>query len=232
MKAVNLIPPDARGHRSTGGAPSGMGAYVVLAALVVVVLMGSAVAYTGRQISERRADLARTEQRAHDAEAKVSALVSYTAFAALSRARVDTLNGLIGGRFNWSLGLREVARVVPADVALISLVGTASPTAAVEGAGSGGALRSTLPLPAIDLIGCAKSQSGVARLLARLRAIDGVARVALSSSDKTDNASPSDSDCRSTSQMPQFQLTVFFRAPQGIVPAADATAATTSGGAG
>jgi Tfp pilus assembly protein PilN len=227
MKAVNLIPLDARGRRtSSAGARSGLGAYLVLAALVVVVLMGSAVAYTGRQVSDRKADLARAEQQARDAEATAATLVPYTTFATLSRARVQTLDGLIAGRFNWSLGLREVARVVPRDVDLISL------------AGSGGSLRAALPVPAIDLVGCAKSQSRVASLLARLRAIDGVQRVTISSSEKSENGSPSDSDCRATSQMPQFQLTVFFQAQHGIVPAADATAATaattatTPGGAG
>lgn len=231
MKAVNLIPREARGGRSpkAGAAtlavhvPQALGAYVLLAALTIGVLMAGAWAMTGRQLSDDRADLARTEQVAQAAEAKVVSLRPYTAFAALSSARVQTLSGLIDGRFDWSSGLREVARVIPRDVDLLSLVGTTSPTSSVQGAGAGGSLRSALPVPAIDLIGCAKSQSRVAELLARLRSIDGVQRVSLASSEKSDSTSSSDSDCRASSRMPQFQVTIFFRPQAGIVPAAAAT---------
>lgn len=239
MKAVNLIPPEARGRRGLrAGAGSGaplhgqsLGAYAVLAVLALAVLMAGGWALTGRQIDNRQTQLVRTEEAAQSAEAKATSLRPYTEFAALSRARIETLDGLIKGRFDWSHGLREVARVIPADVDLISLVGTTSPNSAVAGA-AGGAARSALPGAAIDLIGCARSQSRVALLLARLRAIDGVERVSLSSSEKSDNTAPSDSDCRSSSRMPQFQITTFFTAPDGIVPAVAATpAATTTGGA-
>jgi hypothetical protein len=233
MKAVNLIPPEGRAGRLRRGAgparvvaaPRGLGAYAVLAVLAVGVLMAGAWALTGRQLSDSRADVASSERAAQAAEAKVAALAPYTSFAELSRSRVETLTGLIKGRFDWSHGLREVARVLPRDVDLISLVGTTSPNSSVQGAGSGGSLRSALPVPAIDVIGCAHSQSDVARLLARLRSIDGVQRVSLGSSEKSDSASLSDTDCRASDQTPEFQITVFFQAlPDGIVPSAAATA--------
>jgi Tfp pilus assembly protein PilN len=231
MKAVNLLPPEGRARRisipgaatTPGGAPRSLAAYGVLAALATGVLLAGGWAVTNRQLHDGHADLARSEAAAQAAEAKVTALKPYTDFASLSQSRVDTLNELIKGRFDWSAGLHEVARVVPKDVDLISLVGTVSPNAKVQGAG-GTSLRSALPVPAIDLIGCANTQSDVARLLARLRAIDGVQRVTLSSSEKSDGSGGGDSDCRTTAQMPQFQVTVFFQAQDGIVPA---TAATT-----
>jgi Tfp pilus assembly protein PilN len=233
MKAVNLLPPEGRARRialpgavkDPVAAPRSLGAYGVLAALATGVLLAGGWAVTNRQLHDGNADLARSEAAARAAEAKVAALKPYTDFAALSKSRVDTLNQLIKGRFDWSAGLHEVARVVPKDVDLISLVGTVSPNATVQGAGgSGSSLRSALPAPAIDLIGCAKSQSDVARLLARLRAIDGVQRVTLASSEKSDGSGGGDSDCRTTAQMPQFQVTVFFQARDGIVPATAATA--------
>jgi len=241
MKAVNLMPPEGRARRvalrgagkTPGGAPRSLGAYGVLAALAAGVVLAGGWAVTNRQLSDGKADLARSEAAAQAAEAKVTALKPYTEFAALSHSRVETLNGLIKGRFDWSAGLREVARVIPANVDLISLVGTVSPNASVQGAGGGGSsLRAALPVPAIDLIGCAKSQSDVARLLARLRSIDGVQRVTLSSSEKSDGSGGGDSDCRTTAQMPQFQVTVFYQAQDGIVPATAATTpavATTAG---
>ena len=238
MKAVNLIPPERRGPRKLDfgpgrratDVPRSIGAYAVLAVLGLAVLMAAGWALTGRKLDDRRAKLATTEQAAQVAEAKVASLKPYTAFATLSHAREETLNGLIQGRFDWSHGLREVARVVPSDVDLVSLVGTTSPTSSVEGGGtSSGSLRGALPVPAIDIIGCAKSQAHVARLLARLRTIDGAQRVSLASSEKSDSTALSDTDCRSNSRMPQFQMTVFFQAQAGIVAAADATTATVAG---
>jgi Tfp pilus assembly protein PilN len=237
MKAVNLIPPERRGSRKlsfgparrTTDVPRPMGAYVVLAVLAVAVLMAGTWAMTGRGLNDRKADLATTEQAAQAAEAKVASLAPYTAFAALSRARVETLDGLIKGRFDWSHGLREVARVVPSDVDLISLVGTTTPTSPVQGAG-GGSLRAALPVPAIDLIGCARSQTRVAQLLARMRSIDGVQRVSLGSSEKSDSVSLNEADCRANVRMPKFQITVFFQAQEGIVTATDATTAATVSG--
>ncbi|MGH2901087.1 MAG: PilN domain-containing protein [Solirubrobacteraceae bacterium] len=230
MKAVNLIPADTpRGGRArvaigTGGP---IGAYVVLAVLAVAVVMAGAWAVTSKQLSGKQSDLVRVEGEAQAAEAKTAALRPYTEFAALRTARVDTVGGLLDGRFDWAHSLREVARVVPSDVDLTSLVGTVSPASKVEG-GSTGSLRGALPVPAVDLIGCARTQAHVARLLARLRAIDGVQRVTLASSEKSDAASLSDTDCRSTDKMPQFQVTVFYKALDGIVPATDATAPASS----
>ena len=229
MKAVNLIPTDLpKGRKAAvaGGVarPSGpIGAYVVLALLAVCVVMAGAWAVTSKQASDKRAEAARIEREALAAEAKAKALKPYTEFAALSKARVDTVGGLLAGRFDWAHSLREVARVVPGDVSLTSLVGTVAPESKTGGATSG-SLRKALPVPAIDLIGCAKSQAHVATLLARLRAIDGVQRVTLLSSEKSDAGAASDADCRSTAKMPQFQLTVFYRAQDGIVPAASAAA--------
>jgi Tfp pilus assembly protein PilN len=230
MKAVNLIPADSpRGSRGPRlAAPGGpIGAYAVIAVLALAVVMAAAWTLTSKQVSESQSDLARVEREAQAAEAKTNALKPYTQFAALRAARVDTVSGLLDGRFDWAHSLREVARVVPTDVDLTSLVGTVSPNAKVQGAG-GATLRSSLPVPAIDMIGCAKTQAHVATLLARLRAIDGVDRVSLSSSEKLDTATSSETDCRSTEKMPQFQVTVFYEAQDGIVPAATAGAPAAS----
>lgn len=228
MKAVNLIPTDTpRGSRAPRLAAAGgpIGAYVVIAVLAIAVVATAAWTLTNKQLNDRQTQLAQVEREAQAAEAKTNALKPYTEFAALRSARVDTVSGLLDGRFDWAHSLREVARVVPADVDLTSLVGTVSPTSKIQGAG-GGSLRSSLPVPAIDMIGCAKTQAHVATLLARLRAIDGVDRVSLSSSEKLDTASRSETDCRATSKMPQFQVTVFYEAQDGIVPAATAGATT------
>ncbi|MDP1849545.1 MAG: hypothetical protein Q8K79_17295 [Solirubrobacteraceae bacterium] len=228
MRAVNLIPQDtARGGRRLGagaGSGSGAGVWVLLAVLAVAVLVVAANAFTGRQLSGEQAELARAESAAQTAQAKAATLASGDQTAALRKARVDTIEGLVDGRFDWSRSLREVARAVPADVDLTSLVGTVAPSTQLAG-GGGGSLRAALPVPAVDLIGCAPSHSRVATLVSRLRTIDGVQRVSLASSEKTDRGSLSETDCRATDKMPQFQLTVFYDAPKGLVPAVDAAVA-------
>jgi Tfp pilus assembly protein PilN len=226
MKAVNLIPEEAaKGARpKLAISAQGIGAYAVIAVLAIAVVLVGAWATTNKQVNDRQSELAKVERDAQVAEAKVAALKPYTEFASLSKARVETVRGLVDGRFDWAHGLREVARVVPADVDLMSLVGSVSPAAQVEGATTG-KLRPGLALPAFDLSGCAKSQSDVALLLARLRAIDGVERVSLASSEKSDSASQGATDCRKTIKMPQFQVTVFFKANDGLVVAAAGTPA-------
>lgn len=224
MKAVNLIPQDAPRH---GRGSGGMGAYVLLALLALAVVVAGANAFTGRQLADERAKLARAESSARSAELKAAALQLGSAEAVSGKARVETIAALIDGRFDWSTSLKEVARAVPSDISLTSLVGTATPNTQIA-SGGGATLRGALPVPAVDLIGCAKSQARVATLLARLRAIDGVQRVTLASSEKLDQASANDTDCRSTAKMPQFQVTVFYKAPDGITPAAGAASATPS----
>lgn len=231
MRAVNLIPRDAqksaRGVVPGVGAGDGLGAYVVLAVLAVVAVMAAMSALAGRQLAEQRSDLVTVEREAQSAGARAATLKSYTELAAQRKSRVDTVEGLLAGRFDWSRSLRAVARAVPSDVSLTSLVGTVTPNSAVAG-GGGGSLRGALAVPAIDLIGCAKSHGDVSRLITSLRSMDGVQRVSLASSEKSDSAAASDTDCRSTDKMPQFQLTVFYEAPEGIVPAVDAAAAPTA----
>lgn len=220
MKAVNLIPRDAPRHgRGSGGA----GAYVLLALLAVAVVVAGASALTNRRLVDERAKLARAESSARSAELKAAALQSGSSEALAGKARVDTIEALIDGRFDWSTSLEEVARAVPSDVSLTSLVGTVTPNTQIA-SGGGATLRAALPVPAIDLIGCAPSHGRVASLLTRLRGIDGVQRVTLASSEKSDSSGANDTDCRSTDKMPQFQLTVFYEAPEGIVPAVDAAA--------
>ena len=222
MKAVNLIPQDAaRGGRGGGG--GGAGVYVVLALLAIAVVVAAASALAGRGLSGAQAELARAESAAQVAEAKSATLGTGDAKADMRKARADTIEGLLAGRFDWSHSLEEVARAVPADVALTSLVGTVAPSTQLAG-GGGGSLRAALPVPAIDLIGCAPSHARVATVVARLRTIDGVQRVSLTSSEKNDSASLNETDCRATDKMPQFQLTVFYDAPEGLMPAVDATA--------
>jgi hypothetical protein len=102
-------------------------------------------------------------------------------------------------------------------------------------------LRQSLAVPAIELTGCTTSQANVARIVADLRAADGVKRVSLSSASKsevaagttsatTDSGSAAaGSDCtQGNSRRPKFSLTIFYDAPATPATPAAATPSTTT----
>ena len=81
----------------------------------------------------------------------------------------------------------------------------------------GDPLRGSIQAPAITVTGCAPSQPAVASMMARLRAVDGVTRVSLSKSVKSDNGGgptpvgggETDAPCGRKSP-PSFSAVVFF----------------------
>jgi Tfp pilus assembly protein PilN len=239
MRAVNLIPPDQRRGGARGTRP--VGAYLVLAGLAGLVVVVSLFAISGRRASDREAQLARVTQDAKDAEARAAALSPYARFAQLSESRVATVRSLAASRFDWAHAMREVGRVIPADVWLTTLTGTVAPGVSLEGGSSAdtGSLRSAGSGPALEMTGCTTSQTAVARMMARLRLIDGVTRVSLAKSEKADVAGSgagsagsagTGEDCRrGNPRFPQFQIV--GPCPQRPGAPAPAARAPVSGGA-
>jgi Tfp pilus assembly protein PilN len=234
MRAVNLLPAELR-PGGAGAGRSGGAVYGVLAVLGVLVIALAAYVLTANSVTRHRADLARASQEAALAQREAAALKPYRDFAALSRSRVQTVASLAASRFDWERTLRELSRVLPDDVWLTSLTATVAPGVTFDGASSSsntGSLRGAVQAPALELLGCTTSQADVSRVMARLRLMHGVQRVALSASEKADTAGAggagatstaggssasgtagaSGSDCRNgSSRFPQFQLVVFFR---------------------
>jgi Tfp pilus assembly protein PilN len=236
MRAVNLIPVEERRGMGAGG--SGIGSYIVLGVLALVVIVSAAMTVTNRSIADRRHELADVQARAQASTAEATALAGYTTFSALRQKRSETVRSLATSRFDWSHVLHEVARTIPSDAWLTSLRGTVSPTSNIDG-GTSDPLRSALPGPAIELVGCTTTQDKVAAVIASLRRVDGVQRVSLSSSVKTDGQtgagattggqSGSDSDCRhGSSHYPQFSMTLFFQSPAASATGAPATGKATT----
>jgi hypothetical protein len=109
------------------------------------------------------------------------------------------------------------------------VTGTVAP--GVSLAGGAGGLRSALPLPALELSGCTVSQDAVARMMSRLRQVDGVQRVSLASSEKAEagaaGGGPS-GDCRmGSAKYPQFQMVIFLSAPTPATTPGAASASAT-----
>ncbi|HMJ32723.1 MAG TPA: PilN domain-containing protein [Baekduia sp.] len=235
MRAVNLIPADQQ--RGAGGAAgrSAGGAYLLLGALALLVVMAGAAVQSGKSVDEKKSELARVTQQATEAEANAQSLQSYTKFSSVRTKRVDTVSQLAASRFDWAHSLREVARVLPTNAWLTALTGTTSPTVSVGGGSS--SLRGALSVPAIQIEGCTTSQASVAKMMARLRLIDGVQRVSLEDSTKAAKvagaaagagaASGGSADCRGgSSHFPLFKIVVFYEQPAAPVPVTGGTTQT------
>jgi Tfp pilus assembly protein PilN len=255
MNAVNLLPAE---HRRGGGGSAGRtgpAVYVVLGVLAAAVVGVGAYVMASNQVNSNRTELAQSQQEAASLEQQAAAFKPYKDFAELSQARVQTVAQLAGSRFDWERVMRELARAMPGDVWLTSLVGTVSPSVTLDAAAGGsgsstGGLRSAVNAPAVELIGCTESQAAVSRVMARLRTINGVQRVSLASSEKSEATAGAagaaagggnSGDCRNGStRFPQFQLVVFFDAPKaalgadapnaGGTPTAGAATPVASGG--
>ncbi len=214
MRPVNLIPSEERPgeRRPMRGGPL---AYIVVGALAAAVIGVAVLAVTGNQIAESKAEIAKLKTETAQVEARAAALDAYTQFHSLREQRVATVTSLADSRFDWQRVMQELALVLPSDVWLTNLTGTANPEVAVDGAGSV-ALRSTVPGPALEMTGCAVSQEAVAGFVQALKDIDGVTRVGVQSStlgDSAEGASGSGaSTCQTRKFIAQFQIVAAFDA--------------------
>ena len=239
MKAVNLLPNDQRGAskisspaaaQSTAPAGDGFGAYLLLGALAIAVIAVAAMVLTNNTISERKADLATTQAQVAKVSAEATALKPYADFKQLADARVQTVQSLATTRFDWEQTLRDLSRALPRDARLSSLKGTVR--------GTGAAAAASTASPNIEIAGCTNSQTSVAKLMARLRAVRGVTRVALKSSAKAkvDPAAATggeqvESLCAPGAK-PTFGLTIHFERFGVPAVSAPAGAAATGGPTG
>lgn len=241
MRAVNLLPPDTRGASKSSAelatgpeAKGGAGPFVVLGVLAACVAGVAGVVTTDNTIKQRTADLDQLAQRQQAMQAQVAKLKPYADFDASAKARVQTVRDIAGSRFDWEQALRDLSRAIPQDVTLTQLSGDI----ATDAGGQGGVLRTAISAPAITLTGCTGGQTQVARLMARLRDIDGVTRVSLSRSvkAKAEDSSASDDGTETeqrlaapcgTGKRPTFELVMFFEGEAAKVATTPVTATGT-----
>jgi Tfp pilus assembly protein PilN len=245
MRPVNLIPNEERpgSKRPTRSGPI---AYILVAALVLLLLGVTAVVVTSNKISDSKAEISSLESEVTSAEARAEALSAYTQFHSVREQRVATVTSLADSRFDWERVMRELALILPGNVWLTNLTATASPAVAPDGGTSVG-LRASVAGPALSLIGCGSSQEAVAGFVRALKDIDGVTRVGVQSSvlgsggsAEGDSATGS-STCQTKEFIAQFQMVVAFDAapvpteasatpgaPEATAPAPESSEASTS----
>jgi Tfp pilus assembly protein PilN len=218
MRPVNLIPREERPgeRRPLRGGPL---AYIVVGALAAVLLGVTVFVLTGNQIADREAELGKLKTETAAVEAEAQALDAYTQFHNLTAQRVATVTSLADSRFDWERVMRELALVLPSDVWLTNLTASASPAVAPEGAASI-SLRASVPGPALELVGCARSQESVAGFVKAVEDIDGVTRVGVPTSSLPSGSTEggeggeggASSTCQTRDFIAQFQLVAAFDA--------------------
>jgi len=226
MRPVNLIPAeDRRGDQAP--LRSGPLAYIVLGALVVLLAGVGALVLTGNQISEREDELTAVKREDAAATAKAARLASYVQFRNVSEQRAETVRSLADSRFDWERVMRELALVLPSDVSLTELTGSAGAGADGEESG-GGELSGGITGPSLAISGCTFGYKGLAGFVLALKDIDGVTRVGVQSSEDTGRGGESGdsaggSECGLAAATTEFSLVAAFDAAP--VPAPEGEAA-------
>jgi Tfp pilus assembly protein PilN len=246
MRPVNLIPPEERrGER----APSRTGglAYVVVGVLAAALLAVVGVVLTDNSISENQTKVTELTGQLAQATDEATRLKSYADFATIEQTRTQTVSTLAKSRFDWYRVLHELGLVIPDNVWLLGLQGSVSPEAGQASQASGSSSSSAgsadfsdqITGPSLAIQGCAAGHDAVAGFIGALKDIDGVTRVAVTSSQRLSSsgtsgagagAASSTSGCAARDFIAQFQVVVAFdKVPvdptTGLVPA---TAPTTT----
>jgi Tfp pilus assembly protein PilN len=248
MRPVNLIPPEER--RGTR-APSRTGAlaYVVVGVLAVALLAVVGVVLTNNQIADKKTQLADLNGQLSQVSTQAHRLQSFASFAQVESARNQTVSMLAKSRFDWYRVLRELALVIPKNVWLTDLAASVTPAAAAGSSSSATSSSGAADVggqitgPALSISGCAASHDAVAQFLGALKDIDGVTRVVVTQSTRSDQGSGAtttgaggSSGCAARSFITQFQVVVAFDsvpidATTGLIaPSAPTSTAVASAG--
>lgn len=235
MRAVNLVPPEARAGRVSPG-KSGGAVYGVIGALIVALLMLSSLALVKKQKSAAEQELSAVQQSTAAYEQVATQFSAFEKASKDANDRITLVRNLSQARFDWAGTLRDLARLIPAQTQIQQL--DASVKDGAPGAAGGSSFRSQLAdVPAITLKGCTKSQTTVADLVTRLQAMRRVTNVTLEQSgtdatligeldksvkdigdigakkdESSGGGSASASDCSLPKPFYTFTVTVFYAA--------------------
>jgi Tfp pilus assembly protein PilN len=222
MRPVNLIPPeDRRGDKAP--LRSGPLSYIVIGTLALILVGVLLMVTTSNGISDKKSQVAQLESDLETTTAEAQSLAPYAEFATLREQREATIASLAQSRFDWERVMRELALVIPEDVTLTNLNGSAFENA------EGSASPTPIGAPNLTISGCAASHESVARFVAALEDIDGVTRVGLARSEavaKTADGSEDLGDSTLCGTANTFDVSVAF--DNASVSAEAAEAATAS----
>lgn len=177
MRAVNLLPEEHRPGRRWAKVGRGLqarrvlGASGIAAGVLAIALMGLVVHERGI-VADRQSTLREVEARLVAAEAKAAEV---RAAQAASAARLAAVRDVITRRVVWEDVMRDLGRVLPANVYLQSMqVTSATQVAPADG--------TTPAATGFTIVGFADSQNRVAQVLDRLALLPWLSAVTLTSS--------------------------------------------------
>jgi Tfp pilus assembly protein PilN len=184
MNAVNLIPNDRRkASVSVAASPVTLG---LLGGLVVVLVAAVLYVLAVNDVRTRKGELARVTANAAAWQAAANSYKPYVTAAQQRKQQIVDVRQLASGRFPWSVLLSQIGGVMPANAALSSLQATSpSSDATAAAATSSGPTAPAATGSAVQIAGCAASQSAVAATMVALNRVHGVSSVSLAST--TDN---------------------------------------------
>jgi Tfp pilus assembly protein PilN len=175
MRAVNLLPAEHRGARTSSSFSLGRHGLTVVAVLLLVASVGG-VALEARSTSSK---VSARQQTLSQLDAKIAKLPKPKVASSSDSARAAKLNvvkTVAATRTTWDGFLGAFSRVIPEDVWLLSLSANAATPAAPD---------ATAAPTAFTATGYTYSQPSVARLLRRLRLVPWLGDVSLTTSSKT-----------------------------------------------
>jgi Tfp pilus assembly protein PilN len=231
VRPVNLLPDEYRPRRASGALAGS--SYVLVGALAGLLLLVGLYVFTANKVTSRENQTAEALQQTKAAEAKISALGAYGDFATVAQQRSVSVKRLADGRFDWERLTRELAVVLPNGVWLTEVDASVVPESATTAAPAAATGQPEIAGPSAKLVGCAKDQPDVAKLIVRLKQMHRVDDVQLKESAVSDAAGSSGSATTSGSTSDSvnsqgcgrayaFELTVVFGAQgETVAPGGD-----------
>jgi len=198
VNAVNLIPSDARRKRAS--LPTSKPTLALFGGLVLVLVAAVLYVSARNQVTARQARLSHLTT-AVAAWNTAAGRYSLSVQEVQERTEeIDNIKSLVAGRYPWSQLLSQLGAVMPADAALSSLSATTSsptttttssttPTSSTgtsTSSTSGASSAAAVPVPAVQINGCALTHTAVANTMNALQRISGVTIVSLSQSQGYD----------------------------------------------
>lgn len=180
LRSVNLLPSDVRaGQRKRPGL---LAVAAPIAAVIPIAAMGVLLMQARGDVSDRQAELS-------GVQAQIAALPEPTrptidpAIVGVQAERATALAGVLGTRVAWEGVLRDLARVLPADISLTRMAARV-PVAAATPAAAGTPTPAPTTPQAVEISGYTFDHPGVARLLSRLQVLPSLTNVQLQSASR------------------------------------------------
>ena len=221
MRPVNLLPPEFRPRAVSESA--GNRSYIFLGVLGALLVAITVYALTANQATSRSDQAAEKTAAAKKAEARSAELAPFANFAQVKQTRAASVRALASSRFDWERLMRELSRVLPSGTWLTEADASANPAASSTGGAAQAAAASTSSGPSAKLLGCARKQTDVAKLIVRLRKMHGVNDVTLATSEKANSvagsassAAPAAAGAAGCGSHYRFEVTVAFDAPASL----------------